>query len=151
MSQVFPDQRFSTLTIGVDDRAAMTRFYTEVLGFVAMEAPGITFFDMGGIALGLWENDKLAKDAGAALPQSGGYRGFALGYVARSEADVDAMFARLAQAGAVITQAPHKAFWGGYSGYFADPEGNAWEVAYNPFWPVGADGRLELPKAKGTS
>jgi len=153
MSTGLLEQRFSTLTIGVKDREAMTRFYADVLGFRPMAAPGITFFDMGGMVLGLWEEDKLAADVGAvgAGLQAGAYRGFALGYVARSEAEVDAVFAKLAAAGAAITQAPHRAFWGGYSGHFADPEGNAWEVAFNPFWQVGPDGRLVLPQRDPTA
>ena len=143
MTAVFPEQRFSVLTIGVKDRAALTRFYTEVLGFKRMDAPGISFFNLGGIVLGLWEAEKLAEDAGQPLePQPAGFKGFALAYNARSADEVDAIFARLAEAGARITTPPHKAFWGGYMGYFADPEGNAWEVAYNPFWPIGEDGRL---------
>lgn len=144
MTPVFPEQRFSVLTIGVENRAALTRFYTDVLGFKLMDAPGISFFNLGGIVLGLWERDKLAADAGrppAAAPE--GFKGFALAYNARSAEEVDAIFARLAaHPEAAVTTPPHKAFWGGYMGYFADPEGNAWEVAYNPFWPIGEDGRL---------
>lgn len=146
MTKAFPEQRFSVLTIGVTDRATLTRFYQGALGFTLMESPGISFFDMGGIVLGLWERDKLAKDAGATDTAGTGYRGFALAYNARSEAEVDEIFARLAtHEGATITVAPHKSFWGGYSGYFADPEGNAWEVAFNPFWPLDEAGRLQIP------
>ncbi len=151
MSAVFPEQRFSTLTVGVNDRAAMTRFYQDVLGFTPMPAPGITFFDMGGVVLGLWEKDKLAADAGHAIDQSPGFKAFVLGYIARSADEVDAIFARLTAAGAAITVAPHRTVWGGYAGHFADPEGNAWEVAHNPFWPLAADGRLDLPKPKGSN
>lgn len=152
MTPVFPEQRLSVLTIGVKDRNALTRFYVEVLGFHLMPTPGVSFFNLSGVVLGLWEADKLARDSGQPLtPSQEGFKGFALAYNARSEAEVDAIFARLAaHPEAQITMTPHKAFWGGYMGYFADPEGNAWEVAYNPLWPMGADGRLFPPSQERT-
>lgn len=146
----FPEHRMSIITLGVKDRAAMTAWYTDVLGFQNFGPEGITMFDMGGFVFGLWENDKLADDAGQPLGEQSGFKGVALAFNARSEAEVDAIFAALEKAeGATITKAPHKAFWGGYSGYFADPEGNAWEVAFNPFWGIADDGQLTLPKAEG--
>lgn len=146
----FPEHRMSIITLGVKDRAAMTAWYTDVLGFKNFGPEGMAMFDMGGFVLGLWERNKLADDAG--FDNAGtcdGFKGVALAYNARSEAKVDQIFAALEAAGANITKAPHKAFWGGYSGYFADPEGNAWEVAFNPFWGIAEDGQLELPKAEG--
>lgn len=150
MTPVFPEQRFNVLTLGVEDRATLTRFYTDVLGFRLMDAPGISFFNLGGIVLGLWERAKLAEDAGQALGASEtAFKGFALSYNTRSAEEVDAIFARLAaHPQARITKPPHKAFWGGYMGYFADPEGHAWEVAFNPIWPIGEDGRLQIPAAE---
>ena len=144
----FPDKRLSIITLGVRDRAAMTQFYETVLGFRNVGPEGMTMFDMGGFVLGLWEEDKLAKDAGVANNRSGDFKGVALAYNARSVEEVDAIFASLTAAGVSITTAPHKAFWGGYSGYFSDPEGNAWEVAHNPFWTLDEAGRVVLPSTE---
>ena len=145
----FPEQRLSIITLGAKDRSALTRFYEEVLGFANFGPPAMTMFDMGGFVLGIWDLDKLAEDAGQpARDDTPGFKGLALAYNARSKAEVDEIFARLRTAGAEITVAPHDSFWGGYSGYFADPEGNAWEVAYNPFWPLDENGRVVIPPGK---
>lgn len=142
---VFPEQRLSIITLGVRDRAAITAFYETVLGFENVGPEQMTMFDMGGFVLGLWESDKLAEDAGQIARPAEGFRNVALAYNARSIEEVDGIFARLTAAGVEITTPPHKAFWGGYSGYFADPEGNAWEVAFNPFWTFDEAGRVVLP------
>ena len=141
----FPEKRLSIITLGVRDRDAMTDFYETVIGFENVGPPGMTMFNMGGFILGLWEADKLADDAGQTARPAEGFRNAALAYNARSIEEVDEIFARLTEAGVEITKAPHKAFWGGYSGYFADPEGNAWEVAFNPFWTFDEAGRVILP------
>lgn len=142
---VFPESRLSIITLGVRDRAAMTAFYRDTIGLNLVFEEGMTMFEMGGFVLGLWEADKLADDAGQAPKPAEGFRNVALAYNARTEAEVDEIFGRLEAAGVEITTKPHKAFWGGYSGYFADPEGNAWEVAYNPFWTFDEAGRVVLP------
>ncbi|MEM9378004.1 MAG: VOC family protein [Pseudomonadota bacterium] len=144
----FPEHRLSIITLGVRDRAAMTAFYETVIGFKNIGPDGMAMFDMGGFVLGLWEADKLAKDAGQAAKPTEAFRNIALAYNARSIDEVDEIFDRLKQAGVDITTAPHKAFWGGYSGYFADPEGNAWEVAFNPFWTFDEAGRVVLPSGE---
>lgn len=141
----FPEQRLSIVTLGVRDRGAMTAFYEDVIGFENVGPPEMTMFDMGGFVLGLWEADKLAEDAGQVARPAEGFRNAALAYNARSIDEVDEIFARLETAGVTVTTKPHKAFWGGYSGYFADPEGNAWEVAFNPFWTFDEAGRVVLP------
>ena len=142
---VFPEQRLSIITLGVRDRAAMTAFYEDVIGFENVGPPQMTMFDLGGFVLGLWEADKLAEDAGQIARPAEGFRNAALAYNARSIEEVDEIFARLKAADVTVTTKPHKAFWGGYSGYFADPEGNAWEVAFNPFWTFDEAGRVVLP------
>lgn len=142
---VFPEHRLSIITLGVRDRAAMTAFYESVIGFKNVGPEGMAMFDMGGFILGLWEADKLAEDAGQEARPAEGFRNMALAYNARSIEEVDGIFARLKEAGVEVTTPPHKAFWGGYSGYFADPEGNAWEVAFNPFWNFDEAGRVVLP------
>ncbi|MDP6342515.1 MAG: VOC family protein, partial [Alphaproteobacteria bacterium] len=108
---------------------------------------GIAFFDLSGIVFALYPHDDLAKDIDAVAANGGGaaYQGFALAHNVRGRDEVDAVFARLKERGATIVKAPEEAFWGGYSGYFADPDGHVWEVAYNPFWPIGTDGRISLP------
>ena len=141
----FPESRLSIITLGVRDRAAMTAFYEDVIGFRNVGPKGMTMFNMGGFILGLWEADKLAEDAGQVARPAEGFRNMALAYNARSKAEVDGIFERLKAASVEITTAPHEAFWGGYSGYFADPEGNAWEIAYNPFWKFDEAGRVVLP------
>ncbi len=142
---VLPQSRLSIITLGVRDRAATTAFYRDVIGMKLFNEKGMTMFDMGGFVLGLWEADKLAKDAGQTPRPAEGFRNVALAYNARSIEEVDDIFARLEAAEVAITKPPHKAFWGGYSGYFADPEGNAWEVAFNPFWTFDEAGRVVLP------
>ena len=141
----FPEQRLSIITLGVRDRKAMTAFYETVIGFENVGPPGMTMFNMGGFVLGLWEADKLAEDAGQVARPAEGFRNAALAYNARSIEEVNEIFARLETAGVTITTKPHESFWGGYSGYFADPEGNAWEVAFNPFWTFDEAGRVVLP------
>lgn len=144
-----PEQRVSVITIGVRGLAGMMRFYTDVLGFEDRGMKGeVAFFNAGGMVIGLWDETKLAADAGCADDRKGAFKGFALAYNARSAEEVDEIFGRLERAGAHISRAPHKTSWGGYSGYFADPEGNAWEVAHNPFWPIDDAGRVSIPPAK---
>ena len=147
---VFPEHRLSIITLGVRDRAAMTAFYEDIIGFKNVGPEGMAMFDMGGFILGLWEADKLAKDAGQEPRPAEGFRNIALAYNARSIEEVDGIFARLKDAGVDITTPPHRAFWGGYSGYFADPEGNAWEVAYNPFWTFDEAGHVVLPTGEAS-
>lgn len=146
--RVLPESRLSIITLGVRDRAAMTVFYEDVIGFRNIGPEGMTMFDMGGFILGLWGDEDLARDAGLQGGRPDGFNGVALAYNARSIDEVDAIFARLAAADVSITVAPHKAFWGGYSGYFTDPEGNAWEVAFNPFWAFDEKGRVVLPSGE---
>jgi len=145
---VFPESRLSIITVGVRDRAAMSAFYKDVIGLKLVLEQGMTMFEMGGFIFGLWEADKLAEDAGMDAKPAEGFRNVALAYNARSEAEVDEIFERLEAAGVNITTKQHKSFWGGYSGYFADPEGNSWEVAYNPYWTFDEAGRVVLPEAK---
>lgn len=145
----FPEQRVSVITLGVRDLPGMIRFYTEVLGFEDRGVKGeVAFFNAGGLIIGLWAEAKLAPDAGVADDRQGAFKGFALAFNARSQAQVDEIFGQLGRAGARISKPPHKTDWGGYSGYFLDPEGNAWEVAFNPFWPIDEAGRVSVPLAK---
>lgn len=141
------EQRLSLVTLGVTDLARARAFYENVLGWQAAESPPeIVFFDLGGIVVSLYEHGALAEDMGAA-PEMLAYRGFALAYNARSKEEVDEIFANLKAQGVTIEKEPQEVFWGGYSGYFSDPDGHKWEVAYNPFWTILGDGRVSMSKS----
>ncbi len=138
-------QRVTLITLGVADLAASRAFY-ERLGWKehGESQPGVAFFQMHGAALALFGAADLAADQGrpdAVL----GTGAITLAQNFATEAEVDAAFADALAAGGVALKAPEKVFWGGYSGYWADPDGHVWEVAMNPFWPLAEDGSLTLP------
>lgn len=138
-------QRVTLITLGVADLAAARAFYAR-LGWVEHgdSQPGVAFYQMQGQALALFGRDDLAADQGrpgAAL----GTGAVTLAQNFATEADVDAAYAAALAAGAVALKAPERVFWGGYSGYWVDPDGHVWEVAMNPFWPLADDGSLTLP------
>lgn len=129
--------RISMITLGVRDLAASVRFYEVGLGFPRMESPPeVAFFTLNGTWLALYGRDALAEDA-TVSPEGGGFAGFTLAHNVASESEVDAVVAQAVGAGAALVKAPGKVFWGGYSGYFADPDGHLWEVAHNPLFQVG--------------
>ncbi len=138
-------QRVTLITLGVADLAASRTFY-ERLGWKehGESQPGVAFFQMHGAALALFGAADLAADQGrpdAAL----GTGAITLAQNFATEAEVDAAFADALAAGGTALKAPEKVFWGGYSGYWADPDGHVWEVAMNPFGPLAEDGSLTLP------
>lgn len=138
-------QRVTLITLGCADLAASRAFYAR-LGWVehGESQPSVAFFQMQGAALALFGLDDLAADQsrpGAAL----GTGAMTLAQNFATEAEVDAAFATAFAAGATALKWPEKVFWGGYSGYYADPDGHVWEVAMNPFWPLAEDGSLTLP------
>jgi catechol 2,3-dioxygenase-like lactoylglutathione lyase family enzyme len=138
------DQRLSLVTLGVVDLERSARFYEDGLGWKrGNKDEGVVFFQMPGMIFALWSRASLAGDArvGDAGP---GFGGMALAYNARSREEVDTVLAEAEAAGARILKPAEEVFWGGYSGYFADPDGHVWEVAHNPFWKVGADGSVSL-------
>ncbi len=138
------EQRISIVTLGVKDLAASKRFYVEGLGWKpAFENPEIIFFQVGGMVFGLFLRNELAKDF-EADPSTFGRAAISLGYNVRAKAEVNPLMKRAAEAGATILKPAREASWGGYSGYFADPDGFAWEVAWNPAWPVAPDGTIEF-------
>lgn len=137
--------RITLVTLGVADLAAARAFY-EALGFVASSAstPTVAFYEAGGVALGLFGRTSLAEDA--KVPDTPtGFSAVTLAWNVASEAEADQVMAHAAACGARLLKPAQKVFWGGYSGYFADPDGHLWEVAYNPFFPRDADGRMQLP------
>ncbi|MAT50837.1 MAG: glyoxalase [Porticoccaceae bacterium] len=129
--------RISMITLGVRNLDAAIRFYGEGLGFPRLESPPeVAFFNLNGTWLGLFGYEALAEDA--RVPGRGsGFRGFSLAHNVHSEAEVEAVMAKAQAAGATITKPAQTVFWGGYSGYFQDPEGYLWEIAHNPFMWVG--------------
>src|SRR5262245_28280625 len=136
------------VTLGVDDLARGVRFY-ETLGFerkARRVSEGIAFFSAGGTVLALYPWDLLADDAKVPTrPRPGAFRGSVLAWNCPSPATVDEVLAKALGAGGVLLKAAEVAFWGGYSGHFADPDGHVWEVAHNPFFQLLEDGRLVLP------
>ncbi|HEX2864377.1 MAG TPA: VOC family protein [Deinococcales bacterium] len=139
------EQRLSLVTLGVRDVAASRAFY-ERLGWRAAGSSGeaIAFFQLGGMALALFGRAELAADA--TVPDTpGGFAGFTLAHNVRSRAEVDALLAAAVAAGARLVKPGQEMTWGGYSGYFADPDGFLWEVAWNPGFPLDAAGALTVP------
>jgi catechol 2,3-dioxygenase-like lactoylglutathione lyase family enzyme len=131
--------RISMITLGVRDFARAVAFYEEGLGFPRMESPPeVAFFTLNGTWLGLYGREALAEDAKVSSEGSG-FGAFTLAHNVPSEAEVDEVMAQAERAGATIVKPPEKVFWGGYSGYFADPDGHLWEVAYNPHFWVGPE------------
>jgi hypothetical protein len=136
--------RLSILTLGVADLASATAFY-ESLGWRRSSASqdSITFFQLEGSVLGLYEWNALADDASVEADGSG-FRGVACALNVHSTEEVDVVYAEWVAAGGRGVRTPHKAFWGGYSSYVADLDGHLWEIAHNPYATIGADGRLVL-------
>jgi hypothetical protein len=142
-----PDALLSLVTLGVANLKRSVVFY-EALGFRRkVEAlDGIAFFQAGACAIAVWPSDELARDANVAFENmSETFRGFALAWNCRSKSDVDIVIKKAHCAGATVRKPAQDVFWGGYSGYFSDPDGHLWEVAYNPHFPLSDDGRLQLP------
>ncbi len=138
-------QRVTLITLGVADLERSKAFYGAMGWVPTREMPGeVVFYQINGMALGFFGLGPLAKDQGrpdATL----GTGAMTLAQNFATNAEVDAAYALAAKAGATALKAPEKVFWGGYSGYYADPDGHVWEVAQNPFWELNADGSLTLP------
>ena len=139
------NQHLHLVTLGVRDFQESKRFYTETLRWKAASSSNddIMFFQAGGVALSIYAREKLAEDA-LVSPEGSGFGGFTLAYNAQSEAEVDEIIRDLKSRGVTILKEPQKVFWGGYSSYFADPDGYCWEVAYNPFFPFDEKDNLNL-------
>jgi uncharacterized glyoxalase superfamily protein PhnB len=138
------DQRISLITLGVADVSRARTFY-ERLGWHGQELEETVFFQAGSMALILWGRAKLAGDSGVADIGAGGFDGVVLAHNLRSRAEVDALMASAATAGAEITQPARETFYGGYAGCFRDPDGHVWEIAWNPGFTLNPDGSLTLP------
>jgi len=138
------DQRVSLITLGVADLARSRDFYA-ALGWRYQEVQETVFIQLGGSAVVLWDRGKLADDAGVEDAGADGFGGIALAQNVRSREEVDEIIAAAESAGASITKPAAETFYGGYAGYFADPDGHLWEIAHNPGFTLRDDGSLVLP------
>jgi len=138
--------RINLVTLGVADVPAARAFYQR-LGFQASPAGNdeVAFFDANGVVLALFGHDALAEDAGMDIHPAPSFRGASLAWNVGTEGEVDAVMAHAVSCGARLTKAPHRMSWGGYAGYFSDPDGHLWEVAFNPFFPLSPQGQVQLP------
>ena len=135
-------QQLHFITLGVDDLPKMSAWYKEKFGWETLkDSDEIVFFKLNGLILSLFPADELAKDA-AIEQNEQGFKKFTLAVCLSSEEEVDRTFEALEKEGVHIVKAPAKAFWGGYSGYIADPENNYWEIAYNPFLELDNNGNV---------
>ncbi len=138
--------RINIVTLGVHNFERALKFYRDGLGWTPSSASqdDVAFFQLGGLVLALYPRDKLAEDA-LVDPQGSGFSGLTLAYNTKSEAEVDEVLQTVVSLGATLVKPAQKVFWGGYSGYFADPEGHLWEVAWNPFFAFDEANHLVLP------
>ncbi|HEX9680439.1 MAG TPA: VOC family protein [Anaerolineales bacterium] len=129
------EPRISFITLGVRDLPRAIRFYAEVLRLPQKETPpSVAFFEMGKTWLALYPREDLAADAGVSA-EGAGFPGFSLAHNVRSPAEADALLAEAASGGGTLVKPGQRTDWGGYAGYFADPDGFLWEVAWNPEFP----------------
>jgi catechol 2,3-dioxygenase-like lactoylglutathione lyase family enzyme len=141
------EQRLSLITLGVADLARARHFYEEGLGWTrANTEDEVAFYQLNGLILALWTRKDLAEDA--RLTDTGAsFGGMALAFNTRSHDEVDQLLAQAQAAGGTILKPAEEVFWGGYSGYFADPDGHPWEVAWNPGWSIDETGHVSLASA----
>lgn len=141
------EPRISIVTLGVGDLDRAVAFYRAMgLERHGRFTEGVAFYQMGGLILALWPREELARDAGAAGGEDEGphFPGVALAYNTRSEDEVAALLDRAARAGGRVLKPATRGVWGGMQGYFEDTEGNLWEVAHNPDFPIDEEGRISL-------
>ncbi len=142
------EPRLSIVTLGVADLDRAHRFYHEGLGLPTTRKPdqGIIFFQTSGVCLALYPLDKLAEDISAEAPptRGGSFSGITLAHNTRTREEVDALLERAVAAGGTLVKPAQDVFWGGYSGYFQDPDGYHWEVAHADSWQFHPDGSLVI-------
>lgn len=137
------EQRLTLITLGVSDLEKSTKFYEECFGWkkAGSSNEDITFFQLNGVMLSLYERDELAKDIGI-QPGGEGFSGFTISYNTRNEEEVDEIIERMRDEDVKIIKEPKKAFWGGYNSYIADPDGYLWEIAFNPYMDLDENGNI---------
>lgn len=134
--------------MGVAELARSREFYAQ-LGWQGQQVEETVLFQAGGLVVVLWARQNLASDAGVADTDPTAFSGIALAHNVRSPELADEIIETAGNAGATVTKAPAPTFYGGYPGYFADPEGHLWEIAYNPGFPLDEDGNVVLPDMLG--
>jgi uncharacterized protein len=142
------EPRLHLVTLGVSDLARAVRFYRDGLGWQTgmKEGDDVAFFQLGGNAvLALWGRESLAADANLPAGEAAPFAGISLAQCLASKEEVNAAMAAAAAAGGTTLKPAGDTFWGGYSAYFADPDGYPWEVAWNPGWTLTPDGGIRLP------
>lgn len=138
------EQRLSVVTLGVENVELARRFYESLGWTCANDKPEIAFFQLNGMVLALYAREGLAEDAALPVEPAPVFGGVTLAYNTRTKEEVDAVFALAVRSGAKVLKLPQDAFWGGYSGYFADPDGHPWEIVWNPQWHLDAVGALHM-------
>jgi predicted lactoylglutathione lyase len=138
------EQRVSLITLGVADLARSRAFY-EGLGWHGQEVEETVFFQARGMAVVLWGREKVASDAGIADDGAATFAGIVLAHNVASPDEVDDIVRAAADGGGTVTKEPTETFYGGYAGFFRDPDGHVWEIAHNPGFTLNADGSLTLP------
>ena len=137
------EQRISLITLAVEDMDRAATFY-EALGWARVDSPdGVIAFDLIGQTLGLYSRTALAEDLGLEPQTIGGFSGVTLGHNLRDKDQVAPLLDRAQKAGGRILKPAQDVFWGGYHGYFADPDGHVWEVAWNPHSPLARNGAFQ--------
>lgn len=139
-------QTIALITLAVDDVDRALAFYRDGLKWTpAFTAPGIAFFQMNGVVFGLFEKEAMAEESGGRIDLDA--RSIALAHNVASREEVDAVLAEIdALDGGKVIQGPVERDWGGYSGYFEDPDGHVWEVAWNPHWTISPEGFVQIGK-----
>ncbi len=128
------EQRLTIVGLGVNNLEVSNDFYENIFGWKKLKSSNesISFFQLNGILLSLYPKDKLAEDAGVGH-EGNGFKAFSLAFNTRTKDEVDDLVADFQEKGVKIVKQPEEVFWGGYSGYIADPDDNLWEIAFNPF------------------
>ena len=139
------EQRVTLITLGAEDPSRTRSFYVDGLGWKPVfESDGVVFFQAGALVVALYRLGELIGETGV---EAGGCGSVALAYNVRTREAVDAVIAEARRAGATIAREPREMVWGGYSGYFQDPDGHLWEVSWNPHWPLDGSGVMRIPAA----
>lgn len=141
------EQRLTIITLGVEDLTTSNAFYENTFGWKKLSSSneGVSFFQLNGILLSLYPKEKLAEDAQVSH-EGKGFKAFSIAYCTKTKEEVNELINTLKAKGVKVVKAPEEAFWGGYSGYIADPDDNLWEIAYNPYLPLDEKGNaIETP------